>query len=140
MPAEITKTGAAGQWLEADSPGETGLIYRLQAQVVDFTLTCRRSDKALTIRTAYPGPPPKAGDLARLKLGASEVEAIVVDEPSVAGPGAVAARTPVNQLVITALANARAVGLTYRGVSIETGPDPASYLRYFAQACARFSQ
>lgn len=130
------KTGAGGQWLDADGPGETGLVYRLQAQVVDFTLTCRQSDKSLTVKSAYAGGAPKVGELASVQIGAALADAPVVDE---GGPGAVAARTPLTADLLYALANARSIGLTYRGAFTGTGEDSEGKLRVFAGNCARLA-
>jgi hypothetical protein len=133
------KAGADGEWLDADGPGETALVYRLQAQVIDFTLTCRQSDHSLIIEAAS-DPPAKPGEMAKLKIGASEVLAPVVDAQDLAGPGAVAVRLPINPIVITALANANQVRLTYRDSSAETGVDTQGKLKAFAQTCAQLTQ
>jgi hypothetical protein len=130
------KTGAAGQWLDADGAGETGLVYRLQAQVVDFTLSCRQSDKSLTVKSAYSGAAPKTGDLASVQIGAVLADAPIVDE---GGPGAIAARAPLTADLLYALANARSIGLTYRGAFTGTGEDSEGKLRAFAGNCARLT-
>ncbi len=133
------KTGADGQWLDADGPGETGLVYRLQAQVIDFTLSCRQSDKSLTVKSAYSGPAPKAGEMASLQLGAVLTDAPVVNEAGLAGPGAVAVRAALTADLLYALANARSIGLTYRGAFTGTGEDSEGKLRAFAGNCARLT-
>lgn len=132
----IPKTGAAGEWLEADGAGETGLVYRLQAQVVDFTISCRQSDKSLTVKSAFTGAAPKVGDVASVQLGATLADASVIDEAGLAGPGAVAVRTMLTLDLLYALANARSIGLTYRGAFTGTGDDDAGKLRAFANKCA----
>jgi hypothetical protein len=132
------KEGAEGEWLDADGAGETALVYRLQAQVIDFTLVCRQADHSLIVAGAN-GAPVQAGDLAKLKLGSSEVEAPIIDAPELAGPGAIAVRVPVNPLVITALANANQVRLTYKDDSAETGVDKQGKLKAFAQTCSQLT-
>lgn len=133
------KIGNAGQWLDADGPGETGLVYRLQAQVIDFTLSCRQSDKTLTVKSAHSGAAPNAGEVASVQIGGILADAVVVDEAGAAGPGAVAVRTALTADIIYALANARSVGVTYRGEFTGTGEDDQGKLRAFAVNCARLT-
>jgi hypothetical protein len=133
------KIGNAGQWLEADGAGETGLVYRLQAQVVDFTLSCRQSDKTLRVKSAHSGGMPKAGETASVQIGGILADATVVDEAGVAGPGAVAVRAALTADMLYALANARSVGVTYRGEFTGTGEDSEGKLRAFAGNCARLT-
>ncbi|MGE3304214.1 MAG: hypothetical protein AB7M12_14005 [Hyphomonadaceae bacterium] len=139
-PVSEKPAGTAGQWLHEDAAGEARLTFRLQAQTIDFVIACRAADKSFLVSAADPSPkgapPPAPGDAVGVVFGAAAFPAKLAAEETLAAPGRVAARLPVNGDALKALKEAGALRVVYRDAFTATDQDTNGAIEAFAERCA----
>jgi hypothetical protein len=118
-----------GEWLEADGPGETALVFR-SAGAPDFTLVCSQEDK--TVRVSAGGFPTTGS--AELFFGAKSYQAPL--EPAKNEPGRSAVSLLADAALMQSIAQAKSVRLKASDQFAETGQDKAGKLAAFATTCA----
>jgi hypothetical protein len=128
----------AGVWLDANGPGETGLVYRDSEGASAFAMVCRQQG-ALFTASAPMGTlgadqiPPDV----TIFLGATAIPA--KSRISAASPAQVGAEAVITPDLLKALAAAPGVRIVMGETFVEGGPDTTGKFAAFANNCGQLS-
>ncbi len=129
-PNAAAEHNVSGEWLEADGPGETALVFHAPG-AEDIAMTCAQASKTLAVSVAAP-----AGADATIFFGAKgfQSELTPADE---AGRSELV--MPVNAEILQAVTDATSLRVTVGDTFFETGQDRSGKFKAFAATCAMLS-
>lgn len=121
-------------WLDADAPGESGVVYRAGPNAVGFAISCVGADKRLFVRFETPSEAAKSARQGELFLGAAgfpvTLEAIEGGQIEMLGDAAV---TPE---ILAALASADSARVVVGDAFTATESGGAAQLATLAATCS----